>query len=186
MTMKTTHRGYTILSAPHFQANWLIWRPHILISRQDERGIYTREFSTDVLFTTMQEADSHGLAFGKRLIEGKVEGQSVTELKQRDRRATPRLRVQFRTTFATVEKVEGAGIMLDLSAAGCRIESLVALQLGTTLELCIHAPDREWPLMVEAARVQWVSRPLFGAVFLQMKETERERLQAVIMTLTDG
>jgi len=156
------YQGYTIQSAPHHLAGGEKWQLRIFISVDDHRGVRTREFLADVVYATEQEADIHGIAFGQRLIDGKVEGRSVMDMKTMDRRATPRLRVQFRTTFSDSTKLEGTGIMLDLSTGGCRIESPVSLEPGLLLELRIHVPDLEWPLMIEAANVQWVSGQTFG------------------------
>jgi PilZ domain. len=147
------YQGYTIQSSPHHLADGAKWQLRIFVSVDDHRGVKTRDFSADVLYATEQEADIHGIAFGQRLIDGKVEGQSVMDMKTTDRRATPRLRVQFRTTFSASSKLEGTGIMLDLSTGGCRIESPVTVEPGVSLELRIYAPDVEWPLMVEAASV---------------------------------
>ena len=115
-----------------------------------------------------------------------MEGQSVMDMKTEDRRATPRLRVQFRTTFSASSKLEGTGIILDLSTGGCRIESPVTVEPGMSLELRIYAPDIEWPLMVEAASVQWVSGQIFGLAFFRITETEHQRLGQVISALMEG
>ena len=53
----------------------------------------------------------------------------------------PRFRVQFHTTFSDSTKLEGAGIMLDLSTGGSRIESPVIMVPDFSLELRIHVPD---------------------------------------------
>ena len=74
--------------------------------------------------------------------------------------------------------------MLDLSLGGCRIESPVVVDPGVSLELRIYAPEIEWPLMIEAASVQWVSGQTFGLAFFRIKDTERERLNQVVMDLT--
>jgi hypothetical protein len=76
--MKKTveYQGYTIESAPHPLADGEKWRLHILISVDDSRGVRTREFSAEVWYATEQEAHIHGIAFGQRLIDGKVEGRS--------------------------------------------------------------------------------------------------------------
>ena len=152
---------------------------------EDHRGVQTREFSAEVLYATEQEADIHGIAFGQRLIDGKVEGQSVMDMRTEDRRATPRLRVQFRTTFSGSTKLEGTGVMLDLSTGGCRIESPVTVEPGFSLELRIHVPDLEWPLMIEAASVQWVSGQIFGLAFFRITEPEQQRLGQVISDLME-
>jgi hypothetical protein len=107
------------------------------------------------------------------------------DMKTEDRRSTPRFRVQFRTTFSAASKLEGTGIMLDLSMGGCRIESPVTIEPGMSLELRIHAPDIEWPLMIEAAGVQWVSGQTFGLAFLRITEPEQQRLGQVINDLTE-
>lgn len=89
-------------------------------------------------------------------------GQAATDMKTTDRRATLRLRVQFRTMFSTYSTLEGLGMVLDLSTGGCRIESPVTIEPGMSLELRIYAPDLDWPLMIEAASVQWVNGHTLG------------------------
>jgi hypothetical protein len=54
------------------------------------------------------------------------------------------------------------------------------------LELRIYGPDLEWPLMVEAASVQWVSGQTFGLAFFRVTETEHQRLEQVISELMEG
>ena len=186
MAKTVEYQGYTIQSAPHDPVNGEKWRFRIFISVEDHRGVRTREFTADVLYATEQEADIHGIAFGQRLIDGKVEGRSVTDMKATDRRATPRLRVQFRTTFSSCSTLEGTGIMLDLSTGGCRIESAVPVEPGASLELRIYAPNVAWPLMIEAASVQWMSGQTFGLAFFRITEPEQQRLGQVIHELIEG
>jgi len=76
--------------------------------------------------------------------------------------------------------------MLDLSTGGCRIESPVIIESGVSLELRIYAPDLDWPLMIEAASMQWVSGQTFGLAFFRVTDTERERLEQVIGDLMEG
>ena len=177
------YQGYTIESAPHLLVDGEKWGLRIFISVDDHRGVRTREFSADVVYASEHEADIHGIAFGQRLIDGKVEGRSVVDMKTTDRRMTPRLRVQFRTTFSSSSKLEGTGTILDLSTGGCRIESPVTVEPGVSLELRIYAPDVEWPLMVEAASVQWVSGQTFGLAFFRITEAEHQRLGQLIRDL---
>src|SRR5580765_2907333 len=186
MAKTVEYEGYTIHSTPQYQTDSAQWRLRIFISFEDHRGVRTREFSADGLYVTEQGADIHGTTFGQRLIDGKVEGRSVMDMKTADRRATPRLRVQFRTTFSTSSTLEGTGIMLDLSIGGCRIESPVTMEPGVSLELRIYAPNVEWPLMVEAASVQWVSGQTFGLAFFRITEAEHQRLGQVINDLMKG
>lgn len=180
------YQGYTIRSAPHHPAGSKKWRLRTFISLEDRRGVRTGEFSADVLYATEQEADIQGIAFGQRLIDGKVEGRSVKDLKAPDRRATPRFRVQFRTTLSASTKLEGTGVMLDLSMGGCRIESPVTVEPGVSLKLSIHVPGLNWPLMIEAASVQWVSGQIFGLAFIQIRDAERQRLEQMVRDLREG
>ena len=186
MAKTIEYEGFTIQSTPQYQTDWEKWRLGISVSFEDHRGIRIREVSSEVLYATEQEADIHGIAFGQRLIDGKVEGQSVMEMKAEDRRAMPRLRVQFRTTFSSSTTLEGAGVMLDLSMGGCRIESPVMVAPGFLLELRIHVPDIEWPLMIDAASVQWVSGQTFGLAFFRITDTEKQRLGQVVNDLLEG
>ena len=186
MARTDEYQGYTIQSAPHYQVDSETWRLGIFISVEDDRGVRMRAFSPDGVYATEQEADVHGITFGQRVIDGKVDRQSVRDLKMEDRRTTPRLRVQFRTTFSSSPTLEGTGLVLDLSPGGCRIESPVTVEAGMSLELRIHIPDFEWPLMVEAASVQWVSGQTFGLAFFRIRGTELERLGQLIRALTEG
>ncbi len=180
------YQGYKIESVPQYRTDRAKWQLHIYISVDDHRGVRTREFSSEVLYATEQEADIHGIAFGQRLIDGKVEGRSVMDLKTEDRRVTPRLHVQFRTAFSSSSTLEGTGIMLDLSTGGCRIESPVTVEPGMSLELRIYAPDIEWPLMIEVASVQWVSGQTFGLAFFRITDAEQQRLGQVISEVKEG
>lgn len=184
MGKSVEYQGYTIESAPQRELQGEKWRIRIYISVQDSRGIQTREFASDTHYASEQEANLHGIAFGRRVIDGKVDGSTVWDMKSQERRITPRFRVQFRTTFSSAPMLDGTGMILDLSAGGCRVESAVSLTPGLALELRIYAPGLEWPLMVEAASVQWVSSQTFGLAFFRMTESERQRLEQVILELT--
>ena len=177
------YQGYTIQSSPKYEASWEKWRLRIFVSVEDHQIIRSREFSSEVLYKTEQEADINGITFGQHLIDGKVEGRSVRDMKTTDRRATPRHRVQFRTTFSASSTLEGTGIMLDLSTGGCCIESPVTVEPGVSLELRIYAPTIQWPLMIAVAIVQWVSGQTFGLAFFRITDTEQQRLGEVIRRL---
>ena len=87
MARTIIYEGYTIQSTPH-QTDGEKWRLHICISGKDPRGARTREFPAEGLYASEQEADIHGITFGQRVIDGKVDGLSVTDLKPEDRRAS--------------------------------------------------------------------------------------------------
>ena len=162
MARTAAYREFTIQSTPHYRTEWQEWQLRIAISCDTSQGVRTRDFSSEIMYPTEQEADFHGITFGQHLIDGKVEGQSVIDMTTAERRRMPRLRVQFRTTFSDATKMEGIGILLDLSVRGCRIESPTIVVPGFSLELRIRVPDLDWPLMIETATVQWVSGQTFG------------------------
>jgi hypothetical protein len=180
------YQGFTIHSTPRHVPEWNKWAMEITISVDHAGDIKAHTFSGGVLYLSEAEADSQGMAFGRRVIDGKVPGQSVENLKAADRRAAPRFRVQFRTTFAGVTKVEGTGLILDLSLGGARVESRFAPEPSAGLELRIYVPGQDWPLMVDGATVQWVRGEVFGLAFNHMKDAERTRLGDVLATLNEG
>ena len=108
------------------------------------------------------------------------------DMKTDDQRRMPRLLVQFRTAFADSTKLEGTGLMQDLSLGGCRIESPVPVLPGFSLELRIHVADLDWPLRIDASSVQWVSGLVFGLAFFRITTTEHRRLEQVINALMEG
>ena len=106
------------------------------------------------------------------------------DVKMEDRRATPRFRVQFRTTVSGSSQPEGTGIMLDLSRGGCRLESPLSILPGLSLELRVHVPGLEWPLMIDEADVQWVSEQSSGLAFVRVRQAEQQRLDEVLTNLS--
>ena len=183
MSKTVQYEGYTIQSSPKYLEGREQWQLCIVISVEQPGGTKRREFSATGLYATEQEAEIDGIAFGQRLIDGKVEGQSLTDMKMSDRRSTPRFRVQFRTTIFGYTQLEGAGIMLDISAGGCRLECSKTLEPGLLLELRIYVPTLDWPLTIDGANVQWVSGELVGLAFFRISEPERQRLHQVIVDL---
>ena len=184
MGKMVAYEGYTIQSSPRCFADSKQWQLRIVISVEQPSGVTTREFSADGLYATEQEADIHGITFGQRLIDGKMEGHSVMDMKMEDRRATPRFLVQFRTAIAGPAKLEGTGLLLNLSAGGCRMESPLTLEPGVALELRIYVSGLEWPLMIDGAHVQWVSGQIVGLAFFRISQTEQQRLDQVITELS--
>ncbi|MEO7863354.1 MAG: DUF6566 family protein [Nitrospirales bacterium] len=80
MPRVVAYQGYTIESAP-VRLEEEKWRLHISISLEEPRGVLIRPFDVDSLYATEQEADIHGIAYGQRIIDGKVDGHSVSDMK---------------------------------------------------------------------------------------------------------
>jgi len=187
MSMTLDYRDHTIESVPKRQKNGVKWQPHVVIAIKNRRlrMVNSREFTADVLYASKQEAEAHGISLAKGIIDRVLEGESLAVVKAEDRRNTPRYRVQFRTTVSTSTMLEGTGVLLDISMGGCRIQSWIAIERGTMVELRIHVPDLAWPLIIEAAMVQWVSGQLCGLAFTRIEQYEQQRLRGIIATLPE-
>jgi len=183
MDKTVLYEGYAILSSPRYVAESEKWQPCIIISVRPRGGVKPRTFSSEVLCVTEQEADIQGIDLGQRIIDGNVKGLSVAYMKIENRRATPRFHGQFQTIVSGPTKTQGTGIMLDLSAGGCQLESPFPIARGQLLELRVSIPGLESPLIIDGARVQWVSGQLIGLAFVRIIRTEQQRLDRVIADL---
>ncbi len=183
MSTTVLYEGYALHSTPHYCSEWQKWQLCIVISIRPHGGVKPRQFSSEVLYATEQEADSHGIDLGQRIIDGKVEGLSVAYMKMGNRRATPRFHGQFQTTVSDATKGEEIGVMLDLSAGGCQIQSPRPFSPGGLVKVCISVPGFESPIQIDGARVQWVSGLNLGLAFVRINRTEQQRLDRVIADL---
>lgn len=163
------YEGYAIQSSPRYLAEGQKWQFCIVVSFKQYGAMKLRESSSEIFYATEQEADIHGdihgIAFAQHLIDGKVDGCSVTAMKVEKRLGTRRFCVQFPTMLSDRTKHEGSGLMLDVSLVGCRLESQCGL---------------EWPLVIDGARVQWVRGHLVGLAFVRIRKTEQQGLERVI------
>ncbi len=122
-----------------------------------------------------------------RPVDGKVERRSVMNLKVEEKRAAPKIAVQFQAMVSGSVESEGTGMVLDLSQNGCRLESPLLMLPGLSLELRIAVPGLEWALMVDGADVQWADEDRAGLSFVRIRETERQRLNELMAArLTKG
>jgi hypothetical protein len=183
MSNTVLYEGYAIQSSPKYRTERDKWQLCIVISFKQHGAMKPQEFSSELMYPTEQEADIHGIVFGQRLIDGKVEGLSVANMKIENRRATPRFHGKFQTTVSGPTKTQGTGVILDLSAGGCQLESPLTIARGQLLELRVSIPGLESPLIIDGARVQWVSGHLIGLTFVRIRSTEQQRLNRVITDL---
>jgi len=112
---------------------------------------------------------------------GKISGVSSPQ----DRRDQPRFTTQFRSSL-TGRSQEGLGQTLDISSGGCRIESDLKVEQGTTFECRLHIPGLDWPLRVDEATVRWTDGKTFGIAFTKISPQEQEKLNAVLDDLECG
>ena len=186
MAKTVEYEGYTNHSTPQYQTDSEQWRLRIFISFEDHRVSEHANSHPRFCMRQSRKPISTGRPLANALLMGRWKASLSWILRTPERRATPRLRVQFRTTFSGSTMLEGTGVMVDLSTGGCRIESPFIMVPGFSVELRIHAPDLDWPLMIDAASVQWVSGQIFGLAFFQIRDTEHQRLEQVISDLMEG
>ena len=96
-----------------------------------------------------------------------------------------RYRVEYRSSFSSRELVEGEGVLVDLSARGCRISTETSVAMGTVLVLRVHLADREWPAEIAVAQVHWAAETEFGVEFLHMSGEAAERVHRVVRSLEE-
>jgi hypothetical protein len=183
MSNKALHEGYVIQSAPRYLAERAQWQLCVVISFNRCREMRPREFSPETFYLTEPEADTYGIAFGRDLIDGKLAGLSVADMKLEKRHEIRRYNVQFPTVVSEYTKHDASGLMLDLSRSGCQLKSQSTIATGRTVELQVQVPGAEKPLVIDGARVRWVKEQIVGLTFVRIRQTEKQRLERVIADL---
>ncbi len=92
-----------------------------------------------------------------------------------DQRQYERISVNFPMAFVT-DAGRGNGTALDISMGGCAFKTEPAPQPGAIVQLQLHAPGLERPLIVEAAVVRSVRSMYVGTEFLRLRSQEQYRL----------
>jgi hypothetical protein len=105
MSNTVLYEGYAIQSSPRYLAEGQKWQFCIVVSFKQYGAMKPREFSSEIFYATEQEADIHGIAFAQHLIDGKVNGCSVTDMKVEKRLGTRRFCVQFPTCYQIVRSM---------------------------------------------------------------------------------
>ena len=103
----------------------------------------------------------------------------------RERRRHARYRVDLPATFSN-ERTCGFGMIADVSAGGCRIESQVPIAPGEVGQLLIELPDCPAPLKVSQALVRWVRGQEYGIEFLRMEPDDEGWLTRLIGHISIG
>ena len=99
-----------------------------------------------------------------------------------DARAFERLPVNLFVAFAS-DGVDGQGHVIDVSMAGCSIQTDTPLRVGEIVRLSLKLSDDAPPLEIAAALVRNVQSDRKGIEFLTMQFVERKRLESFIEQL---
>ena len=97
-----------------------------------------------------------------------------------EQRKNLRFHVQFRSSFSSIAMVGGEGSVVDLSIRGCRIESLIDVQPGASLDVRIEVIEHNPPIHIQAALVRWSRGRQFGLEFEVIAPTEWVHLQDIV------
>ena len=75
------------------------------------------------------------------------------------------------------------GSIRDLSAKGCRVESMITPFTGMQVTLLLQLPGESAPLKIENAAIRWCGAQGIGMEFLVVAEPEQARLGRFIQQL---
>lgn len=91
--------------------------------------------------------------------------------------------VSLSSTVVQRDQFRHKGSIRDLSAKGCRVESLITPFTGMQVTLLLHLPGEAAPLKIENAAVRWCGTQGIGIEFLIVAEPEQVRLGRFIQQL---
>lgn len=72
------------------------------------------------------------------------------------------------------------GMIVDLSAGGCRIETRARIQPPSYLQLILTASDEDLPISIDLAVVRWVKEGQIGVRFLSLQAEQQKRLRGLL------
>jgi hypothetical protein len=87
------------------------------------------------------------------------------------------------STLVQRDQFRHKGSVRDLSAKGCRVESLLTPFTGMQVTLLLHLPGDTVPLKIENAAIRWCGSQGIGMEFLVVAEPEQVRLGQFIQQL---
>ncbi len=91
--------------------------------------------------------------------------------------------VRMPSTLVQRDQFRHKGSVRDLSAKGCRVESLISPFTGMQVSLLLHLPGEASPITIENAAVRWCGSQGIGIEFLVVAEPEQNRLGRFIQQL---
>ena len=108
-------------------------------------------------------------------------------LMQDERRKFPRCSVVLWVNFRWLD-YSGEAMTADLSMNGCRITAAYfrGLVRGSFVILSLEIPGEATPILVNPAKIQWVSHDRFGVEFLSSRDGDQRRLDTFLKQLEAG
>ena len=98
-------------------------------------------------------------------------------------RKHPRFPVSLSSTLVHQNHFRHTGSVRDLSAKGCRVESLISPFTGMQIAIQLHIPDESQPIVIDNATVRWSGSAGIGIEFLTIAAPQQDRLSLMIKQL---
>ena len=98
-------------------------------------------------------------------------------------RKHPRFPVSLSSTLVHQNHFRHTGSVRDLSAKGCRVESLISPFTGMQIAIQLHIPDESQPIVIDNATVRWSGSAGIGIEFLTIAAPQQDRLRLMIKQL---
>ena len=98
-------------------------------------------------------------------------------------RKYPRFPVSFSSTLVHKDQFRHAGSLRNISAKGCRVDSIISPFTGMQLTLHIHIPGESKPILIDNAAVRWAGSAGIGLEFLTIAPPHQARLDRMIQQL---
>jgi len=98
-------------------------------------------------------------------------------------RKHPRFSVSLSSTLVHKDHFRHAGSVRNLSAKGCRVDSIISPFTGMQLAMQLHVPGELQPILIENAAVRWSGSAGIGLEFLTLAPSHQDRLNRMIQQL---
>ena len=98
-------------------------------------------------------------------------------------RKYPRFPVSFSSTLVHKNRFSHAGSVRNISAKGCRVDSIISPFTGMQLTVQLHVPGEPQPILIDNAAVRWSGSAGIGLEFLTVASPHQDRLDRMIQQL---
>lgn len=98
-------------------------------------------------------------------------------------RKNPRFPVSLSSTLVHKDHFSHTGSVRNISAKGCRVDSIISPFTGMQLTVQLHIPGESKPILIENAAVRWSGPSGIGLEFLTVSPPHQDRLDRMIQQL---
>ncbi|HMI38282.1 MAG TPA: PilZ domain-containing protein [Nitrospiraceae bacterium] len=98
-------------------------------------------------------------------------------------RKHPRFPVSLSSTLVHEDHFRHTGAVRNISAKGCRVDSIISPFTGMQLTVQLHIPGESRPILIDNAAVRWSGSAGIGLEFLTIATPHQDRLDRMIQQL---